>query len=259
MPPRCSCEAGYDGVLPPARPFTALLIARGRMHAAAGDPSAAARDLAEAMQRLGDAGSQGVVGLDARLDAALALHAVGERERALRIADEALAAAQGWQGPRAIGGALRVSGLLRADLDQLHAAVEALGQSPARLWRARALVDLGAALRRANRRRDAREPLKAGLELADACAAGALAELARRELAATGARVPVRDGAGIDELTPSELRIAELAAGGRSNPQIAQQLFITVKTVEMHLSRAYRKLGIGSRGQLAQALATTSR
>ena len=107
-------EAGYDAALPAARPFTALLIARGRMHAAAGDPDAAARDLSEAMQRLGEAGSQGVIGLDGRLDAALAFHAAGELERAGRIADEALAAARTWQGPRALGGALRVSGLLRA-------------------------------------------------------------------------------------------------------------------------------------------------
>ena len=64
---------------------------------------------------------------------------------------------------------------------------------------------------------------------------------------------------GGDELTPSERRIAELAAEGLSNPQIAQRLFVTVKTVEMHLSRCYRKLGIGSRSALPQALATTSR
>ncbi len=69
----------------------------------------------------------------------------------------------------------------------------------------------------------------------------------------------MREGAGVDDLTPSELRIAELAASGLSNPQIAQRLFVTVKTVEMHLSRGYRKLGIGSRGALPQALATTSR
>ena len=253
-------ESGYAGAMPAARPFTALLIARGRMHAAAGAPEAAAGDLSEAMQRLGEAGSQGVIGLDGRLDAALAFHAVGEVEEAARIAGEALAAARTWQGPRALGGALRVSGLLHGGdegLERLRAAVEALERSPARLWRAQALVDLGAALRRANRRREAREPLRAGLELSEACAAAGLAERARRELGATGARVPVREGG--DALTPSELRIAELAAEGLSNPQIAQRLFVTVKTVEMHLSRSYRKLGISSRGALPQALATTSR
>ena len=125
-------DAGYEGALPAARPFTALLIARGRMHAAAGDPDAAARDLSEAMQRLGEAGSQGVIGLDGRLDAALAFHAVGEVERAERIADEALTAARTWQGPRALGGALRVSGLLKA------ARRESSGCAPrSRRWSAR--------------------------------------------------------------------------------------------------------------------------
>ena len=82
------------------------------MHAAAGDPDAEDRDLSEAMQRLGEDGSQGVIGLDGRLDAALALHAVGERESDGSMAEEALDAARTWEGPRALGGALRVSGLL---------------------------------------------------------------------------------------------------------------------------------------------------
>ena len=61
---------------------------------------------------------------------------------------------------------------------------------------------------------------------------------------------------GVDSLTPSERRIAERAAAGASNPEIAQALFVTTKTVEMHLSRVYRKLDIGSRGQLARPAAS---
>ena len=118
-------------------------------------------------------------------------------------------------------------------------------------------MDLGAALRRGNHRREAREPLKAGLELAEACAAAGLAERARRELGATGARVPVREGGRRADAERAADRRARRR--GLSNPQIAQRLFVTVKTVEMHLSRCYRKLGIGSRSALPQALATTSR
>jgi DNA-binding NarL/FixJ family response regulator len=132
--------------------------------------------------------------------------------------------------------------------------VSTLQDSPARLWYANALVDLGAALRRANHRRDSRKPLREGIDIADVCGAIPLADRARRELQASGGRVQPRTGGRYDELTPSEQRIAELAASGLSNPEIAQRLFVTVKTVEMHLSNAYRKLDIRSRHQLAGAL-----
>jgi DNA-binding NarL/FixJ family response regulator len=151
-----------------------------------------------------------------------------------------------------------VAGLLRGGdegLELLREAAETLAQSPARLWRARALVDYGAALRRANRRRDCRAPLRDGLALAEECGATPLAERARRELAASGGRLPPRTGGRFDELTPSELRVAGLAAEGLSNPEIAQRLFVTIKTVEMHLSNAYRKLSISSRRDLPAALA----
>ena len=259
---RLLAEAGYDGPLPAARPFTALLSARGRLRAASGDTRGAAADLNEALDRLQAAGAQGITGLDTRLEAALALHALGDTERARELADEALATARRWGGARALGGALRVSGLLEGGSDGLARLLEAttvLQRSPARLWHAEALLDLGAALRRANRRRDAREPLKQAVATADACGAAGLADRARQELKRTGARVPVRDGSGVDALTPSERRIVELAAGGVSNAEIAQRLFVTVKTVEMHLTASYRKLDVGARSELAQVLATSSR
>jgi DNA-binding CsgD family transcriptional regulator len=118
---------------------------------------------------------------------------------------------------------------------------------------AAAQIDLGAALRRAGARADAREPLRAGLRAAEAAAASPLIERARQELAATGMRV--RRGPSHDVLTPSEQRIAEMAAGGASNPEIAQALFVTNKTVETHLGNAYRKLDIKSRHDLRRALA----
>jgi DNA-binding CsgD family transcriptional regulator len=119
---------------------------------------------------------------------------------------------------------------------------------------ARSLVDLGAALRRQNQRADAREPLRTGLDLATRCGAAPLAERARQELLACGARPRRAMLTGRDALTPSELRIAELAAGGRSNRDIAEALFITPKTVENHLGRIYKKLSIGSREELRPVL-----
>jgi DNA-binding NarL/FixJ family response regulator len=119
---------------------------------------------------------------------------------------------------------------------------------------AHSLAELGAALRRAGQRAAAREPLAEALDLAVRCGARRLAAFAREELKATGAR-PRRDWrTGVEALTPSELRIVRLAAEGRTNREIAHELFVTLKTVEGHLSRAYTKLGIERRAELSRVL-----
>ena len=129
----------------------------------------------------------------------------------------------------------------------LQEAVAVLEQSQSRLEYARALVEFGAALRRANRRADAREPLRNGLELATTCGAAPLAD--RAETGARDGRAPSSGVAlsGVDALTPSERRVADMAAEGSTNREIAQALFVTPKTVEVHLSSVYRKLDIASR------------
>ena len=124
------------------------------------------------------------------------------------------------------------------------------------LEHARALVDLGAALRRANRRSEARARLREGVDLARRVGALGLAERANEEIAATGARPRKVLQTGLDALTASERRVGQLAAEGMTNKEIAQALFVTIKTVEVHLSHAYRKLDISSRAQLDTALAT---
>ncbi len=187
---------------------------------------------------------------------ALAL-AAEDPGQALRLADSELEAARraGW--PRPAGIALRTRGLLQGGqrgLDDLEQAVEVLAESGARLEHARALVELGAALRRANQRAAAREPLRAGLDLAYRCGAGRLAQRAATELRAAGARPRRPVLTGLEALTPSERRVAELAAGGMSNPEIAQALFVTLNTVEGHLRHAYQKLSVSSRRQLPAAL-----
>jgi DNA-binding NarL/FixJ family response regulator len=118
---------------------------------------------------------------------------------------------------------------------------------------ARAQLSLGSAVRRAGRRADAREPLREALDLAVRCGADAVARTAREELEATGERVRSRIAAR-SELTASELRVVRLAADGLSNRDIAQALFVTVKTVETHLYSAFRKLDVKSRRELATAL-----
>jgi DNA-binding CsgD family transcriptional regulator len=152
---------------------------------------------------------------------------------------------------------LRVRALVEpggADLELLREAAQVLAGSGAALEQARALVDLGAALRRAGRRSDGADSLREGLDLAHRCGASALAARAREELVAAGAR-PRRDALrGRDALTASELRVARLAADGRTNREIAQALFISLRTVETHLTHAYQKLAIRSRDALSGAL-----
>ncbi len=130
--------------------------------------------------------------------------------------------------------------------------------SGARLEHARAMADLGAALRRAGQRADSREVLQVALDLAHRCGAITLTERTRTELVAAGGRPRRLVLSGLDSLTPSERRVAQLAADGLSNREIAQNLFITARTVEGHLTHAYEKLAITSREQLPAALAPPS-
>jgi DNA-binding CsgD family transcriptional regulator len=193
--------------------------------------------------------------------AALEHHALGETQEAVALAQEEVELARAWGAPRTLGRALRILGLVRGGDDGIaliREAVAVLEPSPARLEHAYALADLGAALRRGNRRAEAREHLRQALELAQRSGAILLAEAAHEELIATGARPRRIIQSGADALTPSERRIAAMAAEGLSNREIAQALFVTLRTVEMHLSNAFRKLDISSRTQLP-ALVTASK
>jgi DNA-binding CsgD family transcriptional regulator len=188
---------------------------------------------------------------------ALALDGLGRHDEALELLRTELEAARRFGAPGAIARTLRLLGTLRHDDGEelLHDAVAVAEASPARLEHAKALIALGAAMRRGGRRSDAREPLAHGLELADRCGAQALAETARTELYSAGGR-PRRDAlSGPESLTPSERRIADLAADGLTNRDIAQTLYVTPRTVEGHLTSIYRKLGISTRNALSDALA----
>jgi DNA-binding CsgD family transcriptional regulator len=120
--------------------------------------------------------------------------------------------------------------------------------------RARALADLGALLRRRNRRTEARNLLREALHTAHQAGAEPLARQAEIELRATGARPRRVVLTGLDSLTASERRVAELAGDGLTNREIAQTLFITARTVEGHLTSVFRKLMLDSRDGLPAAL-----
>src|SRR5713226_7926329 len=185
--------------------------------------------------------------------AALALHQLGEDEDARRLAGEEVQLARTRGAPRALGAALPAAGLIEGGargLALLEEAVEVLSRSPAKLEHAKARTELGAALRRANRRAQAREQLRHALELATLSGATPLAARAESELLATGVRPRRVALSGVASLTPSERRVAELAAERLTNREIAQALFVTQRTVEVHLTSIYRKLEIRSRSQV---------
>jgi DNA-binding CsgD family transcriptional regulator len=188
--------------------------------------------------------------------AALAAYALGDSERAHALATEELDAARAFGSPRALGIGLRTMALVGAapQIECLRDAAATLEGSEAKLELARTLVELGSALRRAGQRREAREPLRRGLDEARACGGTLIAERASSELLVSGARPRRQRMTGRDALTPSERRIATMANEGLSNRQIAQTLFLSMKTVEMHLSHAYSKLDVHSRRELAGAV-----
>ena len=185
---------------------------------------------------------------------ARALAQLGRPDEARAAIDAELELARGCDVPATIARCLRQRAELDQDTERLREAAELLATTPARLEHGRALAALGAALRRGRHATEAREPLREALELAEACACPPLVEAVRSELYAAGARPRTAALSGVGSLTASERRVATLAAGGQTNREIAQSLFVTPKTVEVHLSNAYRKLDIRSRRELPAAL-----
>ncbi|GIF48288.1 regulatory LuxR family protein [Asanoa ferruginea] len=233
-----------------------LLETRARLRLAQHQPAQAHADLVAAADHWRRFGAVHPGLACWRVDDAEALVALGDRAEARRLAEEHLdlAARVDLPGPRGAGlrALARTSG--RKAVDLLEEAVAVLADSPERLEYARALVDLGAALRRGNHREAAREPLRLALTVADGGGMRLLARRARQELSAAGARPRRAAVTGVDALTSAELRVASLAAEGHSNPEIAQRLFVTRRTVETHLTHVYAKLGVTTRTDLAASL-----
>jgi len=230
------------------------LAVLGFLDLSLGDPAAAdrhLRGLPDLYARMG----YGNAGVNPYLPNAIeAALAVGEPARAGSLLT-LLARAAG-DNPWARATALRCRGLIAASKREPGAAVAAFeraseaheySQDP--FERARTLLALGAALRRGNQRRAAREKLEQAREIFRRLGAPLWEERARRELASVSGRPP-----GDSELTASERRVAELVAGGGTNREVAARLVVSERTVATHLTRIYAKLGLRSRTELAGAL-----
>jgi DNA-binding CsgD family transcriptional regulator len=177
--------------------------------------------------------------------------------------DDAAAAMHWLEGPGgsrwADAAADRCRGLLAEDDGEadgrFEASAEAFDRGGMPFEAARSRLCWGERLRRSRRRGDARDPLRKALATFERVGAEPWAARARDELRAAGEAVTPNAGSVADELTPHELRIALLVAEGRTNPEVAAELFNSRKTVEHHLSQIYRKLGVRSRTELARLMA----
>jgi DNA-binding CsgD family transcriptional regulator/tetratricopeptide (TPR) repeat protein len=253
---------GESGPGPEALSRSRALAVRGHLRLVTGRYQEAIDDLLEGGRRQELLGGVNPAVFAWRSLAAVAMAGLGDRGEGVGLAEEELRLARAFGAPGVIGNSLRVLGTVSTTTDALETleeAVRVLEGSQAELRRAQAYVDFGSALRRAGRRRDARGPLVEGLGLSGRCGARSLARRARQELIAAGGR-PRRPAAkGLDSLTPREHQTALLAAEGRSNREIAESMFVTLKTVEWHLGNTYDKLGVSSRSELESILLGTEK
>jgi DNA-binding CsgD family transcriptional regulator len=244
--------------LPDTRDGVRLRFARGRSHLGAGRPDAALPDLFHCGERLAAQRADRPAVLAWRSAAATALWRGGAHESAARLAHAEADLARRGGTAAALGRALRVSGVVQggaAGLAELEESARVLEASPRRFELALTLVELGTRLNELKRRPPARRVLRAGMELAERCGSPALVDRARAQYTIAGGRLRPVLPTGVSGLTASERRAVSLAASGRTNRQIAEGLFLSIRTVEIHLTNAYRKLGIARRSELAAALA----
>ncbi|HLI31503.1 MAG TPA: AAA family ATPase [Solirubrobacteraceae bacterium] len=256
---RVLAEHDLDGTLPETATAVWLAHARGRLHAAAGEHARALREyaLCERLERA--FGIATPVLAPWRSSLARSLVALGREREAAALLGVELERARAFGAPRALGIALCAAGELEGSEALLREALSVLERSSARLEQARALLALGSLLRRSRRALEARPQLRQALALARAAGARALAQMAHSELMAAGGRERKFLGGGVEALSVSERRVAELAADGRSNRQIAAELYLSVRTVESHLAAAYRKLDVSGRRELAPLLLAAER
>lgn len=232
--------------------------ARARLLRRLGDADGALHDLLEAGRLLGTLRIVNPAILPWRSQAAELYTELGDVGRARELAEEELALASDWGASRAIGMALRACGKAEGGTRGVHLleeATEVLASGPARLELSAAHLELGVSHRMRACSVQARRALRNAAVLAEQCGARGLLERIRAELLLSGARPRAgQQQSGPGALTPSERRVAALAAQGHTNRQIAGLLCVSPNTVEVHLTNAYRKLAISSRAQLAEVL-----
>ncbi|MEW2165043.1 LuxR C-terminal-related transcriptional regulator [Streptomyces sp. NPDC007084] len=234
-----------------------FLYARGVLRAACGDPGGALDDFLECGRRQTAREVLSPVVTPWRTAAAECRVALGRPEEAIPLAREELRLATVWNTPRLVGRSLSALGAAtggRQGLDLAERAVRLLRQAPDGTELPSALIAQGRQLTAAGERSRAREPLREAAERAERLGAVRLHAEAEQALRAAGARRAAAPRTGMDALTPSERRIATLAANGRTNPEISTLLHLARRTVETHLTSTFRKLGVRGRGELARAL-----
>ncbi|WP_424186638.1 ATP-binding protein [Actinokineospora sp. G85] len=249
---RLLAERGLDGTLPGGWHHTALLAGRGALRHAFGDAAGGLADLLACGSRVAAWDGPGPYPVLWRAPAAAALLDLGRRGQARELAAAEVACARAHGAPVHLGAALVALGRAEdgepglALLMEAEEVLRAAG-SPVRL--AEALGWLGVALARRGQAKAARERLRHGLALAGAAGATRLVRALGERLSGAGGRVRA-PAHGLSALTAGERRVARLAITGRTNQQIAEQLFVSRRAVEMHLTQVYRKLGIAGRGEL---------
>ena len=254
---RALSDGGYAAGFPDELVYTALTVIRARslLRSAQGRHDEAVADVEQMYEVTRPTLCPTLVD-----QAPQVLWAAGRGAEAEAAGRELVAVARTWGSPVYLGITLRtLGGVVGGDeaLPLLSEAIDCLDGRYAKLELARALIDYGAALRRRKERQASREPLSRGRELALRCGAVPLADRAEEELAATGARARSIILTGVESLTASERRVAQMAADGLTNPEIAQALYVSRKTVETHLRHVFQKLDVESRRQLP-ALLTAS-
>lgn len=250
-------ERNLDGDLPEFSHYHAVLHQRGRLRTALGHHEEALLDQLECGRRMEQREAHNPAVHPWRSYAALAYLNLGRKAEAFPLIEEELELAGKWGTPTALGIALRAAGLVVGGYTGnalLADSVSTLKESPVKVELATSLADWGVALRDAGRRVEARSTLRRAHELAKRCGAGPLTARTSLELRAAGGRTPRSGPADPAVLTTQEREVARRAAAGLTNRKIAEELGVTQRTVELHLTQAYRKLGIPGRQHLADAL-----
>jgi DNA-binding CsgD family transcriptional regulator len=252
-------EHRLDGGLRSTRWEIGLRHARARLWLAEGDFERAHAEACAAGALRDQQGRRNPSWTPWRSTGARALAHLGRREEAAVLADAEVALAERFGAPVPIAHALHARAVAEVEdsarVARCERALGVIADVPAVLQRVRLRLELGSALAHMGRRLEARASLRPALADADAVGAVLLAQRARRELAATGLRPRQAAIEGVAALTPRQRQVCELAAAGKGNRAIAQELFLSVKTVETHLAAGYRKLGVNARADLAARLA----
>lgn len=237
--------------------YHTYLHVRARARAALGDLEGALGHLLACGESLDTAGIGSPVVAPWWYDAAQVLAELGRPAEGLDLVEQVTAAVQRWGTARAQGMLAHARGVLipgDPGIDELVEAARLLDGTPGRLEHARTEYELGRRLLDRGDSEGARERLRRAIDIAVLCGDRLLLDQALPVLAAAGGRLRHSTESRTDALSGSERQVADRAAGGATNRQIAEALFLTQRTVEFHLTSVYRKLGISGRDGLATAL-----